>query len=198
MKIVEHRRPAPEKVLPQGGHVAIKQLQGAGLHEIDPRILEQARVVTRQDDGIFDLNRGRRFHAPRQVLFGGGRVDKPRLSGEVLGDLRTFRDVVVFDADKPPLQARVSIVGGGRSLRLDARLQRGRQRQEQQHGGDQAETGASRPHAVGHGPSNRTGRASRPAFHDLEQQILRAAVGGRDLSAASVCFLASSFLPILK
>ena len=106
------------------------QPQVARLDEVDPRILEQPRVVERQHDRILDLDRGRRLDAARQVLLRRRRVDDPRLAVEVLLDARAFGRVVVLDADEAPLQAGEAVVGRRRQLRVDARLQRRHQREQ--------------------------------------------------------------------
>src|SRR5262249_20443341 len=110
MKVVEHRRSATEQELAESRDLGVEHPQETRLDKIDPRIFEEALVIERQDDGIFDLNRGCRLYPPRQVLFGGGTVDKPRFAGEVVGLLRPFDRVVILDTNEPPLQAGVAFV----------------------------------------------------------------------------------------
>ena len=86
VKIVEHRGPAAQKELAQDRHLALEQLQRAGLDEVDPWILKEPRIVERHHDRILDVNRRRGLHAARQVLLGGRTVDEPRLAGKLLRD----------------------------------------------------------------------------------------------------------------
>src|SRR5262249_56402520 len=81
MKVVEHRRSATEQELAESRDLGVEHPQETRLDKIDPRIFEEALVIERQDDGIFDLNRGCRLYPPRQVLFRSGTVDKPRFAG---------------------------------------------------------------------------------------------------------------------
>ena len=132
VKIVEHRRAAPKQELAQNRHVALEQSQRARLDEIDPWVLKETRIVEREDNRVLDLNRGRGLHTPGEVLIGRGRVDEPRLSFEVLRDLRPFRVEVVPDSNEPPLEAGMAIAGRVRTLGIDGRLQRGRQDEQHQ------------------------------------------------------------------
>src|SRR6266850_4718200 len=142
VKIIHHRAASAQQELAQRCRVAVAHAHAARLDEVDPRILEEARVVERQQNRILDLNGGGRLDAAGQVLLRGGRVDPPGLAVEILRDPVAFEHVVILDAHEPPLQARVAVVGHRRQLRIDARQQHRHQRESrEQHRGDRDPTG---------------------------------------------------------
>ena len=63
MEVVEVGMAAAQQELAQDRHVAVEHFQIARLDEIDPRVLEQPRIVERQHDRVFDLDCRRRLHA---------------------------------------------------------------------------------------------------------------------------------------
>src|SRR5262245_44136861 len=103
VEVVEVGRAAAQQEFAQDRQVAVEHLQVPRLDEVDPGILEQARIVERHDDRILDLNRGRGLDAAREVLLGRGGVDVPRLPVELLRDVRALGRVVIADADEAPL-----------------------------------------------------------------------------------------------
>jgi hypothetical protein len=64
------------------------------------------------------LNGRRGLEPPRQVLLGCRAIDQPRLAVEILLDAGSFGDVVILDADEPPLQSGKPIVGRHRQLSI--------------------------------------------------------------------------------
>ena len=178
MEVVEVGMAAAQQELAQDRHVAVEHFQIARLDEIDPRVLEQPRIVERQHDRVFDLDCRRRLHAAREVLLGGRRVDVPRLAVEVLLNVRAFGDEVIFDADEPPLQAGVAVVRRIGQLRVDARMDCRQQRQQ--------ERGNERKAELHH-------RSTSLSSNSCARSYV-----GAISSAASVCFFASARLPLLK
>ena len=122
VEVVEHRRAAAQQELAQVRHVGVGHLQVAGLDEVNPGMLEEARVVERQDHRIFNLDRRRGLHATRQVLLGRGGVDVPRLAVEVLRLVGAFGVVVVLDPNEAPLQPGEPLVAGPGQLGIGGRL----------------------------------------------------------------------------
>jgi hypothetical protein len=169
VEVVEHGGTAAQQEFAQDRHFGVEQPQRARLDEIDPGVLEQPRVVERDDDRILDLDGGGGFHAARQVLLGRGAVDEPRLPGNLLRDLGSLCDGVIFDPDESPLEAGVPIVGAVRQLR--AHIRRGglkagatgdQWKQDQRGDGDNpAERATLRPQAQGRPERGRGAR--RPA-----------------------------------
>ena len=138
MKIVERQRAAAQEELTQDRDVRVGELQVSRLDHVDPRIGDEPRIVQREHDRVFHLNRRRGLQTAREVLLGGRAVDEPGLAVEVLRDRGgAFDCVVVLDADEAPLESGEAIVGRVWQLSVEGRLQHGHQRQQdsdKQHG----------------------------------------------------------------
>ena len=130
VKVVHHRDAASREVLAENRHFVRLQPHAAGLHEVDPWVLEEALVVDGEEDRVFDLDRGRRLHAARKILFGRRRVDAPGFAVEILLNASALELVVVLHPDEAPLQARETIVGRRGELCVHARLERRHQREQ--------------------------------------------------------------------
>jgi hypothetical protein len=110
VEVVHVGAAAAEQELAQDRRLVVLHPHAARLDEINPRILEQARIVERQQDRILDLDGGGGLDAARQVLFRRRGIDPPRLAVEVLRHPRALEHMVVLDADEAPLQAGEAII----------------------------------------------------------------------------------------
>ena len=79
VEVVERERAAAQQELAQDRHLGLLQPEVARLDDVDPGIGPEIRIFEREDDGIVDLDGGDGADASREVLFGGRRVDEPRL-----------------------------------------------------------------------------------------------------------------------
>ena len=83
-------------------------------------MLEQPRIVERQDDRILDLDGGGRLDAARQVLL-RGRARRCTTARRRNPACIAAASVMKWysDADEAPLQAGEAVVRGRRQLRVD-------------------------------------------------------------------------------
>ena len=110
VKIVEGERAAAQQELAQDPHLVVAQPHVAGLDDVDPGVVPELRIVERQDDRVVHFDRGGGPQPAREVLFGGGRVDRPRLAPVVEAVAVVDGEGAVADADERPLQSREPFV----------------------------------------------------------------------------------------